>query len=129
MYPFLAWHRWSVGCPTLSGWGPQGSPRLSLKMNALADVPAVEAAIVYSMEPLWGTAFAFMMLGERLEAQVSIYPQRAPIVEGKREYTHSGHQSRKGRENIPTAGHPRRTMLAGPKGRARVGESGELDTG
>ena len=29
---------------------------------------------------------------------------RAPITEGKREYDRSGHQSQKGRENIPVAG-------------------------
>eukprot|EP00976_Prorocentrum_cordatum_P059998 1175725-Prorocentrum_minimum.AAC.6 len=33
-----------------------------------------------------------------------ICPQRAPIAEREREYTRSGHQSRKGRENIPAAG-------------------------
>eukprot|EP00976_Prorocentrum_cordatum_P007938 157730-Prorocentrum_minimum.AAC.1 len=27
MYPALAWHRWSVGRPTLRGRGPRGSPR------------------------------------------------------------------------------------------------------
>eukprot|EP00976_Prorocentrum_cordatum_P002172 42993-Prorocentrum_minimum.AAC.1 len=32
------------------------------------------------------------------------YPQRAPITEGERAYTHSGHQSRKGRENIHITG-------------------------
>eukprot|EP00959_Pyramimonas_sp_CCMP1952_P173245 3620190-Pyramimonas_sp.AAC.1 len=32
--------------------------------------------------------------------QVRIYPQRAPIAKVKREYTHNGHQSQKGRENI-----------------------------
>eukprot|EP00959_Pyramimonas_sp_CCMP1952_P195893 4095363-Pyramimonas_sp.AAC.1 len=29
---------------------------------------------------------------------------RLPIAKGEREYTHSGHQSQKGRENIPIAG-------------------------
>eukprot|EP00976_Prorocentrum_cordatum_P114814 1195903-Prorocentrum_minimum.AAC.3 len=29
---------------------------------------------------------------------------RALIAEGEREYTHSGHQSQKGRENIPKVG-------------------------
>eukprot|EP00976_Prorocentrum_cordatum_P104537 1193938-Prorocentrum_minimum.AAC.3 len=32
-----------------------------------------------------------------------IYPYRAPIAEGEREYTRSGHQSQKGRENIHRA--------------------------
>eukprot|EP00959_Pyramimonas_sp_CCMP1952_P035254 738594-Pyramimonas_sp.AAC.1 len=36
-------------------------------------------------------------------------PVRAPIAEGEREYTRSGHQSRKGRENIPIAGTNRGT--------------------
>jgi hypothetical protein len=38
-------------------------------MTALADVTGVDAAIVYSLEPLWGVAFAWWFLGERLEAQ------------------------------------------------------------
>eukprot|EP00976_Prorocentrum_cordatum_P075104 1181783-Prorocentrum_minimum.AAC.3 len=33
---------------------------------------------------------------------------RAPITEGEREYTRSGHQSQKGRANIPVAGTNRR---------------------
>eukprot|EP00959_Pyramimonas_sp_CCMP1952_P215765 4513044-Pyramimonas_sp.AAC.1 len=33
-----------------------------------------------------------------------MYPKRAPITEAEREYTRSGHQSQKGRENIPGAG-------------------------
>eukprot|EP00959_Pyramimonas_sp_CCMP1952_P330547 6921674-Pyramimonas_sp.AAC.2 len=32
------------------------------------------------------------------------WPDVAPIVKGEREYTRSGLQSRKGRENIPVAG-------------------------
>eukprot|EP00959_Pyramimonas_sp_CCMP1952_P475493 9504191-Pyramimonas_sp.AAC.1 len=32
------------------------------------------------------------------------HAQRAPIAEGEREYTRSGHRLRKGRENIPVAG-------------------------
>ena len=32
---------------------------------ALRDVPATEAAMVYTVEPLWGAAFAWMLLGER----------------------------------------------------------------
>eukprot|EP00976_Prorocentrum_cordatum_P107657 1194682-Prorocentrum_minimum.AAC.3 len=31
-------------------------------------------------------------------------PKRSPITEGEREYTRSGNQSQKGRENIPVAG-------------------------
>eukprot|EP00976_Prorocentrum_cordatum_P110506 1195210-Prorocentrum_minimum.AAC.10 len=34
--------------------------------------------------------------------------RRAPIAEGEREHTRSGHQSQKGRENIPVAGTNRR---------------------
>eukprot|EP00976_Prorocentrum_cordatum_P077533 1182727-Prorocentrum_minimum.AAC.3 len=34
--------------------------------------------------------------------------KRVPIAEGEREYTHSGYQSQKGRENIPIAGTRRR---------------------
>eukprot|EP00959_Pyramimonas_sp_CCMP1952_P283573 5928130-Pyramimonas_sp.AAC.1 len=46
-----------------------------------------------------------------------IYPYRAPIAEGKREYTRSG-------QGLPDL----RVVLARPEGRA-VGESGDLDTG
>eukprot|EP00976_Prorocentrum_cordatum_P067233 1178650-Prorocentrum_minimum.AAC.1 len=56
-----------------------------------------------SYHPRWQTSYAGALLvicarGERM------YPQWAPIAQGEREYTRSGHQSRKGRENIPAVG-------------------------
>eukprot|EP00959_Pyramimonas_sp_CCMP1952_P044397 927762-Pyramimonas_sp.AAC.1 len=33
-----------------------------------------------------------------------IYPKRAPMAEGERDYARSGHQWQKGRENMPVAG-------------------------
>jgi drug/metabolite transporter (DMT)-like permease len=34
-------------------------------MVALRDVSATETAIVYGLEPVWGAAFAWFLLGER----------------------------------------------------------------
>ena len=38
---------------------------LSLEMMAMAEVSAPLAALIYSVEPLWGAGFAWMVLGER----------------------------------------------------------------
>lgn len=35
------------------------------EMNAMRDVSATESAIIYGMEPIWGAAFAWFLLGER----------------------------------------------------------------
>ena len=37
-------------------------------MNALKDVSAPVAAIIYSAEPLWGAGLAYCLLGERCAA-------------------------------------------------------------
>lgn len=34
-------------------------------MNAMNDISATETAIVYGLEPVWGAAFAWFLLGER----------------------------------------------------------------
>lgn len=34
-------------------------------MVAMGDVSATETAIVYGLEPVWGAAFAWFLLGER----------------------------------------------------------------
>eukprot|EP00959_Pyramimonas_sp_CCMP1952_P210358 4402367-Pyramimonas_sp.AAC.1 len=57
------------------------------------------------MRALRGTAPLLVLLnpGQR-GGLAGISPNSpAPIAEGGREYTHSGHQSQKGRENIPCA--------------------------
>ncbi|MQM20891.1 hypothetical protein Taro_053921 [Colocasia esculenta] len=35
------------------------------EMSAMCDVSATETAIIYGLEPLWGAAFAWILLGER----------------------------------------------------------------
>eukprot|EP00976_Prorocentrum_cordatum_P067791 1178889-Prorocentrum_minimum.AAC.5 len=45
---------------------------------------------------------------QSLIGQYYLYLLRAPIAEGEREDTHCGHQSQKGRENIPISGTNRR---------------------
>ncbi|KAK3263298.1 hypothetical protein CYMTET_27888 [Cymbomonas tetramitiformis] len=42
---------------------------LWLEVKALRDVSAADAAMVYSMEPLWGAFFAWLLLGEHLTVQ------------------------------------------------------------
>lgn len=37
-------------------------------MSAMCDVSATETAIIYGLEPLWGAAFAWILLGERWDA-------------------------------------------------------------
>lgn len=34
-------------------------------MAAMCDVSATETAIIYSLEPVWGGSFAWILLGER----------------------------------------------------------------
>ena len=34
-------------------------------MAAMRDVSATETAIIYGLEPVWGSAFAWFLLGER----------------------------------------------------------------
>lgn len=34
-------------------------------MDAMCDVSATETAIIYGLEPVWGAAFAWFLLGER----------------------------------------------------------------
>lgn len=41
---------------------------LWLEMAAMCDVSATETAIIYGLEPVWGAAFAWFLLGERWEA-------------------------------------------------------------
>lgn len=36
-----------------------------LQMNAMNNVSATETAIIYGLEPVWGAAFAWFLLGER----------------------------------------------------------------
>jgi len=36
-----------------------------VQMVAMGDVSATETAIVYGLEPVWGAAFAWFLLGER----------------------------------------------------------------
>lgn len=36
-----------------------------LQVVSLHDVSATEAALVYTIEPLWGAGFAWLLLGER----------------------------------------------------------------
>eukprot|EP00854_Cymbomonas_tetramitiformis_P001484 gene1484-2111_t len=38
---------------------------LWIELTALENVEAVDAAIIYTLEPLWGAGFAWLMLGER----------------------------------------------------------------
>ncbi|XP_070672276.1 uncharacterized protein [Malus domestica] len=38
---------------------------LWVEMAAMRDVSATETAIIYSLEPVWGAAFAWFLLGER----------------------------------------------------------------
>jgi drug/metabolite transporter (DMT)-like permease len=38
---------------------------LLVQMVAMGDVSATETAIVYGLEPVWGAAFAWFLLGER----------------------------------------------------------------
>ncbi|PKU79174.1 uncharacterized protein LOC110096315 isoform X2 [Dendrobium catenatum] len=38
---------------------------LLVEMNAMCDVSATETAIIYGLEPVWGSAFAWFCLGER----------------------------------------------------------------
>ncbi|XXG51123.1 hypothetical protein AAC387_Pa02g4967 [Persea americana] len=38
---------------------------LWLEMGAMCDVSATETAIIYGLEPVWGAAFAWFLLGER----------------------------------------------------------------
>lgn len=37
------------------------------EIDAMRDVSATEAAVIYGMEPIWGAAFAWFILGERWE--------------------------------------------------------------
>lgn len=36
-----------------------------VQMGAMCDVSATETAIIYGLEPVWGAAFAWFLLGER----------------------------------------------------------------
>ena len=36
-----------------------------VQMVAMGDVSATETAVVYGLEPVWGAAFAWFLLGER----------------------------------------------------------------
>ncbi|XP_065856631.1 uncharacterized protein [Euphorbia lathyris] len=38
---------------------------LWIEMSAMCDVSATDAAIIYGLEPVWGAAFAWFLLGER----------------------------------------------------------------
>lgn len=36
-----------------------------MQLVAMRDVSATEAAVIYTLEPLWGAGFAWFLLGER----------------------------------------------------------------
>lgn len=36
-----------------------------VQLDAMGDVSATETAIIYGLEPVWGAAFAWFLLGER----------------------------------------------------------------
>lgn len=38
---------------------------LLCQLSAMRDVSATETAIIYGLEPVWGAAFAWFLLGER----------------------------------------------------------------
>ena len=38
---------------------------MCFQMDAMRDVSAAEAAVIYGLEPVWGAAFAWFLLGER----------------------------------------------------------------
>lgn len=38
---------------------------LITQIAAMCDVSATETAIIYGLEPVWGAAFAWLLLGER----------------------------------------------------------------
>lgn len=38
---------------------------ITLQMSAMRNVSATETAIIYGLEPVWGAAFAWFLLGER----------------------------------------------------------------
>lgn len=38
---------------------------LIVQMEAMRDISATETAIIYALEPVWGGAFAWLLLGER----------------------------------------------------------------
>ena len=38
---------------------------VGVQMAAMCDISATETAIIYGLEPVWGAAFAWFLLGER----------------------------------------------------------------
>ncbi|KAL9401724.1 hypothetical protein Peur_005573 [Populus x canadensis] len=47
---------------------------LTSQMAAMCDVSATETAIIYGLEPVWGSGFTWFLLGERMGA--------APVLRG-----------------------------------------------
>lgn len=67
-WEWSAWWDWMISFPWIPAiYTGVFSTGLCLwaEMDAMRDVSAAEAAVIYGLEPVWGAAFAWFLLGER----------------------------------------------------------------